>query len=59
MGIFRRRPAEATKESVLAEARRATKSLRRRNGKAKRNRARGQANPTYEVTGGPWLDDAS
>ena len=59
MRVFRRRPAEVTKESVLAEARRATTSLRRRNGKAERQRAGKQADPTYEITGGPWLDDAS
>jgi hypothetical protein len=59
MRIFRRRPVEATKESALTEARRATASLRRRNAKVARYRAGKQEDPTHEITAGPWMAGGS
>jgi hypothetical protein len=56
MRIGRRREAESTKESALAEAQRATRSLRRKKERAERHRAGKQNDPTYEITGGPWVE---
>ena len=56
MWIVRRREAESTRESALAEAQRATKSLRRKAAKAERSRAGKQDDPTYDITGGSWVE---
>ena len=56
MRIVRRREAASTKESAQAEAQRATKSLRRKKERAERYRAGKQDDPTYEITGGPWVE---
>jgi len=56
MGIFRRREAEDTKESALAEARKAAASLRRGKARADRRRAGRQDDPAHDTTGGPWVE---
>jgi hypothetical protein len=59
MRIFRRRRAEDTKESALAEARKATRSLRRRKAEVERYRAGKQAAPVETMTTNQWIAGGS
>lgn len=47
------------KEAALAEAHKATRSLRRRNADAERHRAGKQANPVETMTPNQWLGSGS
>jgi hypothetical protein len=59
MRFFRRRARGTAKEEALAEARKATASLRRRNAEAERYRAGKQANPQEQMTTHQWLAGGS
>lgn len=62
MGIFgrwRRRADLTPKDAALAEAHKATRSLRRRNADAERHRSGKQANPVERMTTNQWIGGGS